>query len=362
MWEAIYGPHPLTPAQTAQYRWMLGQLRLGWFEDVAAAQLYARAGQWTQERAAAEAAARSAATLWRLQWLNVATVLCGIIGLFVVGLTILGKQVQRAAMSGANSEVGDRREPAHFLLPYPVLLFAFICYLVVEESVGLVVSLALTPFHARLDTLSISTLLRLTQLLQIVAYIPILGIPLLILHRRIRFDPSSGEPITWRKLLARIGFRVNNPVADVGAGALGYLLVTPAVLLATLISSWLFARFHTPQNPAALEMLAAQRSLDRFLVLFVASVAAPFAEETMFRGILYSALRSRLGVWGGAAVSGSIFALVHPTLPGGFLPILAVGMGLAFVYEWRKSLLPGMVLHGLYNGFITLVTFAIFAK
>jgi membrane protease YdiL (CAAX protease family) len=248
------------------------------------------------------------------------------------------------------------------MFPHTVLLVAFIIYLLSQEGVGLLASLALYPVHAQLAELPASTLLRLTQLLQIVAYIPILALPLLVLRRRVRYDPLTGERIGWRSLLAYIGFRTRNPLADIGAGALGYLLITPAVVIAGLISNWLFARYHTPQNPAALEMLAAQGGLDRFLIFFIASVAAPFAEETFFRGILYSALRSRLGVWPGAALSAAIFAIVHPTLPGGFLPIWAVGMGLALVYEWRQSLLPGMVLHGLYNGMITLTIFAVFAR
>jgi membrane protease YdiL (CAAX protease family) len=414
LWNDIYGTRPLTPAQTDRDRRMLAQLQLGWFENVAAAQLYVRAGQRDRARLAADAAAQSVNTLWRLQWLNLAVMGVGFLGLlalFVYGLVILA---QRAASSvpvigssygHAGAQNTGAALPASYpfpvsypphassapypppasapgaynppiqppdavhagrqrllLFPYPALLLAFITYLFAHEGVGLLASLALSPFRARLEQLPATQLLRFTQVLQIVAYIPILGLPLLILRRRVRFDPLSGEPITWRKLLACIGFRINNPIADLGAGVVGYLCVTPAVVMATLFSNWLFARFHTPQNPAALEMLAAQHNLDRFLVLFVASVAAPFAEETMFRGILYSALRSRLGVWGGALLSGAIFALVHPTLPGGFLPIMAVGVGLALVYEWRKSLLPGMVLHGIYNGLITLITFAIFAR
>jgi membrane protease YdiL (CAAX protease family) len=387
MWEGIYGRRPLTPAQTVRFRRMLGQLQLGWFENVAAAQLYARAGQRDQARVAAEAAAQSAETLSRLQELDVATIGFGSIGLLMVGLIGLANLIQRAATGQAsgttpmpnawpdsngtvaippsyppspiNQAVDARRQ---LLFPYALLLLAFITYLLAHEGISLLASLAVSPFRDRLEAMSVTQLLRLELLLQICAYVPILGLPLWLLHRRVRFYPLTGTPLTVRRLLSYIGFRINNPIADLGAGTIGYLCVAPVVFLATVVSNWLFARFHTPQNPAALEMLAAQHNLDRFLVLFVASVAAPFAEETMFRGILYSALRTRLGVWGGAALSGAIFSLVHPTLPGGFLPIMMVGMGLAFVYEWRKSLLPGMVLHGLYNGLITLITFAIFAK
>jgi membrane protease YdiL (CAAX protease family) len=396
MWETLYGPRPLTAEQTAHCRQMLTRLRLGWFDNVAAAQLYTHAGQRDRARSAAAAAEQSVDMLWRVHDVEIGAIGFGILGLLALAVIGISYALYRAGTYASNRASpsqpgtaayiqaapsgpfahadgvphstassfmrGERGAATNVPFPYPVLLLAFIVYLIGQEMIGLIFELGLSPFHARLESLSTTTLLRLTQVVQIAAYVPILGLPLLLLRRRLRYDPQSGEPLTLRQLLKYLGFRINNPLLDVGAGALGYMLVTPLVLLATLLSNWMFARFYTPQNPAALEMLAAQHGLDRFLVLFVASVAAPFAEETMFRGILYSALRARIGVWGAAAVSAAIFSLVHPTLPGGFLPIWAIGMGLALVYEWRKSLLPGMVLHGIHNGVITLMTFAIFAK
>ncbi len=101
-------------------------------------------------------------------------------------------------------------------------------------------------------------------------------------------------------------------------------------------------------------------------VLFVASVVAPIVEETMFRGVLYRHLRTASSGWLPAlsvlfsAVTASfLFAVIHPQ---GFLaaPVL---MALALVFtlmrEWRGTLLPSMIAHGINNGVASLLLFLI---
>jgi membrane protease YdiL (CAAX protease family) len=95
----------------------------------------------------------------------------------------------------------------------------------------------------------------------------------------------------------------------------------------------------------------------RIQLLFLLSVVAPFVEEIIFRGVLYRHLReasARFGLAGSILVSGGvasfIFAAIHPQ---GllFVPVL---MGLAFAFvlarEWRGTLIPSMVAHGITNG------------
>jgi membrane protease YdiL (CAAX protease family) len=97
-------------------------------------------------------------------------------------------------------------------------------------------------------------------------------------------------------------------------------------------------------------------------VFLVACVAAPVVEEVMFRGVLYRHLREASGSWrpgwsvaGSAAATGFVFAVIHPQ---GWLGV-PVLMGLAVVFalarEWRRTLLPATVAHGLNNGLATLL-------
>ncbi len=99
-------------------------------------------------------------------------------------------------------------------------------------------------------------------------------------------------------------------------------------------------------------------------VLFVASVVAPIVEETMFRGVLYrylreasSRLRPAMSVVFSALVVSFLFAVIHPQ---GFLAVPAL-MGLAAAFtlmrEWRGTLIPAMIAHGLNNGVATVLMF-----
>jgi membrane protease YdiL (CAAX protease family) len=104
-----------------------------------------------------------------------------------------------------------------------------------------------------------------------------------------------------------------------------------------------------------------------WLQLFlVASVAAPVVEETMFRGLLYRHLREATGSFApalsvlvSALFSSFVFAVIHPQ---GWLavPVLtALATAFALAREWRGSLVPSMIAHGLNNTAVTLVLFLV---
>jgi membrane protease YdiL (CAAX protease family) len=99
-------------------------------------------------------------------------------------------------------------------------------------------------------------------------------------------------------------------------------------------------------------------------VLFVASVVAPIVEETMFRGVLYRHLRAASGGWRpalsvlfSAVVVSFLFAVIHPQ---GFLAVpalMALALAFTLMREWRGTLLPSMIAHGINNGVATLLLF-----
>jgi len=81
-----------------------------------------------------------------------------------------------------------------------------------------------------------------------------------------------------------------------------------------------------------------------------AVVLAPLAEEIVFRGFLFRNLRDSLGKGLAMFLSGFAFAAVHfePTL---LLPLTALGVALALLYEWSGSLYVPIVVHALWNLF-----------
>jgi membrane protease YdiL (CAAX protease family) len=84
-----------------------------------------------------------------------------------------------------------------------------------------------------------------------------------------------------------------------------------------------------------------------FAILAVS--AAPLAEEIFFRGMLYNALRQRLPVAVAASLQAIVFGLLHPYPPSAMAQVAVIGLGLALVYEWRKTLLTPMIMHSLRN-------------
>lgn len=87
------------------------------------------------------------------------------------------------------------------------------------------------------------------------------------------------------------------------------------------------------------------------LVLFLVTVMAPVAEELLFRGYVYRALRNGTGIWVAALLSGAIFGGIHlGSSPVGFIvPLCILGTGLALLYQWTGSLYAPVALHAFNN-------------
>jgi membrane protease YdiL (CAAX protease family) len=96
--------------------------------------------------------------------------------------------------------------------------------------------------------------------------------------------------------------------------------------------------------------------------LFVfAGIEAPITEETLFRGILFQGLRQLFTRWlpyhgavaAAAVLSGVVFGLLH--FEPQTLPILAfLGIVLAYVFQYGKSIYASMVVHAIVNSIAVL--------
>ena len=80
-------------------------------------------------------------------------------------------------------------------------------------------------------------------------------------------------------------------------------------------------------------------------------VMAPVAEEFLFRGFMFPALRRWRGLWPAAIIVGSLFGLIHVAgSPIEFIPLLMFfGIALCLLYARTKSLYPCIALHALNN-------------
>jgi membrane protease YdiL (CAAX protease family) len=110
-------------------------------------------------------------------------------------------------------------------------------------------------------------------------------------------------------------------------------------------------------HPQALLLAAAShRSFEGLVidVLFGAGVVA-LVEELFFRAVLFALLRQRMRFASAAIVSSALFALAHE--PAAWVPVFALGIGLAWLYERRHSLWTNALAHGTVNAISFLLLF-----
>jgi len=81
---------------------------------------------------------------------------------------------------------------------------------------------------------------------------------------------------------------------------------------------------------------------------FSAVIAAPIAEEVIFRGYIYPVVKCFSEKWFAALFSGLLFGVVHFNLMS--FPILVLmGIGFVILYEWTGSIWPSIACHLLFN-------------
>jgi hypothetical protein len=101
----------------------------------------------------------------------------------------------------------------------------------------------------------------------------------------------------------------------------------------------------------ARELMVSQPSL-RISYAIMAVFFAPFAEEYLFRGLLYRALDREWGGWRAVLGSAAFFAIYHP--PTSWLPVGLLGAANAILFKKSGRLAPAILLHMLYNAVVSI--------
>ena len=86
--------------------------------------------------------------------------------------------------------------------------------------------------------------------------------------------------------------------------------------------------------------------------IVTACIAAPIADEILYRGVLFRSLANRLHVSVAVLVSSLVFALVHFYPLSSLLTVFTVGAACALCYVSSRTLLTAIALHALYNAAI----------
>ncbi len=144
-------------------------------------------------------------------------------------------------------------------------------------------------------------------------------------------------------------------IREMGAGIVGYLAATPIVLIGMGLSL-IISKFSgiIPIHPIVNSFQEAN-TWRIIQLVFLICIFAPIIEEIVFRGAFYFYLRQRYSAWISAAITGIIFAIIHPQ---GLVavPVLgALGFVFALIREWRQSLIASISAHAFNNTIITIL-------
>ncbi len=151
------------------------------------------------------------------------------------------------------------------------------------------------------------------------------------------------------------------PIKLALCGYLGWCAILPLVMMSALIANTMLGS-QGSDNPILAQISAvveSKNSLAIFLLFFTVAVMAPLCEEIIFRGFLFSALKTRLGIFPAVLISAIIFAGIHMD-KGGALMLMALGPVLALALDRTRSIFPSMIAHGLWNGGAFAVTLALY--
>ena len=128
-------------------------------------------------------------------------------------------------------------------------------------------------------------------------------------------------------------------------------MTLPFLLLAHLWLLLLRQAFPDAEDPLA----GMHEQLGLAAALFVVAVSPAVLEEVIFRGALQGRLTALLGERVGLIVTAMAFALCHMA-PAVLLIHVSIGLYLGWLRQRCGSLLPGMLLHFLYNGSLVLLS------
>ncbi len=130
------------------------------------------------------------------------------------------------------------------------------------------------------------------------------------------------------------------------------------ILGAFLIVAAVVGSFFPEQENDLLRILRSSRSAV-YIIAFVATFSAPFIEEVIYRGVLFSAFQKAFGVAASFVLVTILFALVHvpqyyPSYSTIFLLTL-LSLTLTGVRVFSNNILPCIILHTLFNGFQSVI-------
>jgi len=155
--------------------------------------------------------------------------------------------------------------------------------------------------------------------------------------------------------LKGLGLRLKTVPKDLGLACLNLLAVWPLVLaamsLTIVVTRMLYGQEYRIPQHEALKLITEYPALPlQVILVIVAVVVAPVVEETLFRGLFQTMIRSYLQrPWPAIVLTSILFATIHQDRSH-WPSLFVLALGLGYAYEKSGSLLRPIFMHALFNG------------
>lgn len=322
-WMKLYGEVPPKREEIPVIVKEIRSTPLGWWAKLAESHAYERAGDvMRSEQLRKEIRSESTTLALTFGGLLCLLVLAGLVGLIVWIVVLLFKRwrsLPERPFPDMHPEILDGS------------LWGVNLFFIIAFAIGLL--------GLRSDTLFLTEL----------AY---LGIAVGVLSYLRSWSRTTG--ISFKSL----GLLPQKPFQEIVSGVLAYCAYLVPLVPIMILLSFLWSVLPEQTNPLTEKAMDELSMWEKISIFLQAAVFAPFIEEIVFRGLLFSVLWQRTGrVWLSAFASGYLFAVIHPQFLGGLVAITLLGTLTALLYAYTRSLLPCMIVHALNNGAVTLFVF-----
>lgn len=164
----------------------------------------------------------------------------------------------------------------------------------------------------------------------------------------------------YKNRIEALGLSLKNVFKNIFYGLAGYIALVPVLVLILAATAVVInITKYIPAKQPVVELLLKEKDT-AFLAYssLFAAIAGPFVEELFFRGFLYGALKRYISVFWSMLVTAALFAALHTHVVG-FLPIMALGVLLAYLYEKTGTLVSSITVHIAHNLSMVFLVFLI---
>ena len=175
-------------------------------------------------------------------------------------------------------------------------------------------------------------------------------IPLAVAAQAIGYVPAIAVLAWWMRKATNVGWKeigLKRPkpmdlLIGVGTGLASVIVVSCIGMVIKIMTG-----AHVEDGSKLLGEHPGQVQFATLAALAV--LGAPAIEEMVFRGVIFNALRARMGLLTSVLISAGLFSAMHMSIVN-FVPLMAVGILLAYAYARTRNLWTSMTAHAVFNG------------